>query len=263
MDFQIGKLKDDEAKDMACGLFRDQTQDKTVLALSNGRVVYKGYKPDPEKETVRTMLVLHNKKTGKVRLVEAERWQVTPVLEKPVIEDNKIDADEKIVILNKQFGSKKVKRRTEQYERMKVNVDAVKDQLEKTVLSKNIFTFIFTEWFKPLIDKHRLIKLYLLLDVEIDRLDLSSQLPNDESAVNAFLPACNRNASNVKDVYNVYDIIPKSKLETLYDHAMEILNGDAEGYVASLHETCIWNSHFPSIINVMHFSAITQEEQVL
>lgn len=82
------------------------------------------------------MLVLHNKKTGKVRLFEAERWQVTPVLEKPDIEDNKDNVDEKIVTLNKQFGSKKVRRRTEQFERMKMDINSVKEQLENTVSSK-------------------------------------------------------------------------------------------------------------------------------
>lgn len=136
MNFQNGELKNEEVKEMSCGLFRNQKDDKTILALSNGHIVYKGYRPDCKKESTRTMLVLHNKRTGKVRLFEAERWQVTPVLEKPDVEDNKNDFDEKITILNKQFGSKKVKRRTEQFERLKtLNID-VKEQLEKTISSK-------------------------------------------------------------------------------------------------------------------------------
>ncbi|XP_011708126.1 PREDICTED: uncharacterized protein LOC105462910 [Wasmannia auropunctata] len=200
VNFQNGELKDEEVKEMSCGMFRDQKENKTVLALSSGHIVYKGYRPDCKKESTRTMLVLHNKKTGKVRLFETERWQVTPVLEKPDIEVNQDDVDEKIIILNKQFGSKKVKRRTEQFERLKVNVDTIKDQLEQTVSN-----------------------------VEIDRLDLSNQLQAEDCISNTILPACNRNASNVKDVYNVYDIIPKSKLETLHEHAMEALNGDVEG----------------------------------
>lgn len=141
MNFQNGKLKDEEDKEMSCGLFRDQREDKTVLALSNGQLVYKGYRPDFEKESTRTMLVVHNKKTGKVRLFEAERWQVTPVLEKPVIEDNKNNMDEKILLLNKQFGSKRIKRRTEQFERMKVDANSVKEQLEKTVSSESFFYY--------------------------------------------------------------------------------------------------------------------------
>lgn len=139
MNFQNGELKDEEVKEMSCGLFHDQKDDKTILALSNGHIVYKGYRPDCKEESTRTMLVFRNKRTGKVRLIETERWQVTPVLEKPDIEDNKNDIDKKNIILNKQFGSKKVKRRTEQFERLQVNVDSVKEQLEKSVSSKRYF----------------------------------------------------------------------------------------------------------------------------
>ncbi|KAG5326465.1 RPA49 polymerase, partial [Acromyrmex heyeri] len=196
VNFQNGELKDEEVKEISCGLYREQKDNKTVLALSNGHIVYKGNRPDCKKESTRTMLVLHNKRTGKVRLFEAERWEVAPVLEKLDNEDNINDVDHKITILNKQFGSKKIKRRTEQFEKLKVNVESVKEQLEKTVSN-----------------------------VEINRIDLSSQLPNDD-CLNAILPVCNRNASNVKDVYNIYDIIPKSKLEMLYEHAMKITDED-------------------------------------
>ncbi|KAG5322518.1 RPA49 polymerase, partial [Pseudoatta argentina] len=195
VNFQNGELKDEEVKEISCGLYREQKDNKTVLALSNGHIVYKGNRPDCKKESTRTMLVLHNKRTGKVRLFEAERWEVAPVLEKLDNEDNINDVDHKITILNKQFGSKKIKRRTEQFEKLKVNVESVK-QLEKTVSN-----------------------------VEINRIDLSSQLPNDD-CLNAILPVCNRNASNVKDVYNIYDIIPKSKLEMLYEYAMKITDED-------------------------------------
>lgn len=37
--------------------------------------------------------------------------------------------------LNKAFGSKKVKRITEQKERLKMNIDNIKEQLEQTVAS--------------------------------------------------------------------------------------------------------------------------------
>ncbi|XP_018056999.1 PREDICTED: uncharacterized protein LOC108692931 [Atta colombica] len=196
VNFQNGELKDEEVKQISCGLYREQKDNKTVLALSNGHIVYKGNRPDCKKESTRTMLVLHNKRTGKVRLFEAERWEVAPVLEKFDNEDKINDMDHKITILNKQFGSKKIKRRTEQFEKLKVNVESVKEQLEKAVSN-----------------------------VEINRLDLSSQLPNDD-CLNAILPVCNRNASNVKDVYNIYDIIPKSKLEMLYEYAMKITDED-------------------------------------
>ena len=110
--------------------------------MSNGHIVYKGNRPDCKKESTRTMLVLHNKRTGKVRLFEAERWEVAPVLEKYDNEDKINDMDHKITILNKQFGSKKIKRRTEQFEKLKVNVESVKEQLEKAVSSKRVLFFL-------------------------------------------------------------------------------------------------------------------------
>ncbi|XP_015432750.1 PREDICTED: DNA-directed RNA polymerase I subunit RPA49-like [Dufourea novaeangliae] len=198
VNFQNGELKDEEAKKMSCNLFYDQQKNKTMLALSNGQIVYRGYRPDTSQDLMRTMLVFHNRKTGKVRLVQAERWQVAPILDKPTEENNKITTDERIAILNKQFGSKRVKRRTEQFEKMKVNVDSIKEQLEQTVSN-----------------------------VEIDRMDLSTQLPDNDYITNTALPECNRDATNVKDVYNVYDIIPQNMLETLYDKATEILNKDS------------------------------------
>ncbi|XP_076663204.1 uncharacterized protein LOC143366219 [Andrena cerasifolii] len=198
VNFQNGELKDEEAKKMSCGVFYDQKERKTLLALSNGHIVYRGYKPDTSQDLMRTMLVFHNKRTGRVRLVQAERWQVAPVLDKPVVENNKYPDANKIATLNKEFGSKQVRRRTEQYERLRVDVNSVKEQLEETVAN-----------------------------VDIDRMDLSMQLPDNEFITNTSLPECNRDATNVADVYNVYDIIPESKLETMYEKATEMLNDDS------------------------------------
>lgn len=198
VNFQNGELKDEAAKKMSCGLYFDQKKKSTMLALSNGQIVYKGYKPDTSEDLMRTMLVLHNRRTGKVRLVQVERWQVAPVLNKPAVENNKAADDDKIAVLNKQFGSKRVKRRTEQYEKLKFNVDNVKEQLEQTVSN-----------------------------VEIDRTELSMQIPDNEYITNSTLPNCNREATNVNDVYNVYDIIPKSTLKTLDDAVTEMLDNDS------------------------------------
>lgn len=46
------------------------------------------------------------------------------------------DQNTTVAHLNKNFGSKKIKRHTEQLERMKIDVDIVKEQLEETVQSK-------------------------------------------------------------------------------------------------------------------------------
>ena len=201
VNFQNGELKDEEAKKMSTGLFYDPKKQKTMVALSNGQIVYRGYKPDTSQDLMRTMLVLHNRKTGKVRLVQVERWQVNAVLGKPIADNKKSADDENIATLNKQFGSKKAKRITEQYERMKINVDSVKEQLEQTVSN-----------------------------VEVDRADLSMQLPENEYITNTALPHCNRDATNVTDVYNAFDIVPESTLKTLYERAAELMNSDVNDF---------------------------------
>lgn len=90
------------------------------------------------------------------------------------------------------------------------------------------------------------LKYVLVIDVEIDRMELSTQLPNNEYITNTTLPECNREAINVNDIYNIYDIIPENKLENLYNNVKEILNNNSntlEEYV------CFKNYYFFNIIN--------------
>lgn len=71
------------------------------------------------------------------------------------------------------------------------------------------------------------MKYVFVIDVEIDRMELSTQLPNNEYITNITLPECNREATNVNDVYNIYDIIPENKLENLYNNVKKILNNNS------------------------------------
>ncbi|XP_066581173.1 uncharacterized protein Polr1E [Prorops nasuta] len=200
VNFQNGQLKDEEAEKMECDLFYDEQKKEQLLALSNGQIVYQGYKPIESNELMQTMLVVHNKRTGKVRLLKAERWQVSPVLHKFQSNvESDVDSD-KLAMLNKQFGSKKAKRKTEQYEKMKVNVNSIKEQLEKTVEN-----------------------------IDVKRVDLSISLPVDEYITNTTLPTCNRDAQELTEVYNPNEIVPEEKLNTLYDAAKQALEGDHKG----------------------------------
>lgn len=121
---------------MDCGVYFDKKKQSTVLAMSNGKIVYKGYRPDFEKELTYTMLAIHSKRTGKIKLIQAERWEVAPVLDKQVQIDETLSAREKIGALNKQFGSKRIKRRTELHEKLRINISSAQDQLEKSVAGK-------------------------------------------------------------------------------------------------------------------------------
>lgn len=180
---------------MQVGLFRDpQENNKTLLSMSNGQMVYKGYRPDQTKEHTYTMLAMRNKTTGKVKLIQAERWLLGPVLDKEANTDDVLDKDRIIHLnaLNKQFGSKKAKRRTEQYEKMQVNAEDVKEDLEKSVANINV-----------------------------KEADLTLQ--NIEDPLEIHIPPCNRDASCVEQVYSVYDILPKDQLSILAAKHEEIV----------------------------------------
>ncbi|XP_014238209.1 uncharacterized protein LOC106659940 [Trichogramma pretiosum] len=193
--FQNGQLKDEETNKMKCQLYNDEDKQKVVLAMTNGQVAYKGHRPDFKKELTYTMLAIHNKKTGKVRLVQAEHWDVAPVLDQLTNNNDDQNVD-KNAELNKKFGSKKVKRRTEQHEKMKVNVEDIKEQLEKTVQ-----------------------------DIQIDKEDLENNA-KDDLIDGQILPPCNTDAKHESEIYNIYDIVPKKILKTLYIASVDISESD-------------------------------------
>ena len=138
VDFLNGHLKDVEINNLKSSVFSDEKCGKTVLALSNQKIVYKGYRPNLEEEASCTMLVIHNKRTGKVKLVQAERWNVAPVLDRNLNIDNDLEVD-KIARLNKQFGTEKAKRKIIKDEKSKSNDEFVKSILEKHASGKRLF----------------------------------------------------------------------------------------------------------------------------
>lgn len=86
-------------------------------------------------------LLILDKNTGKMKLIQIDQCTVRPVLLKDCqVNTSFVSASESSVLeLNKQFGSKRTKRLTEQRERLTMNIEAVKDQLEETVTGKDIF----------------------------------------------------------------------------------------------------------------------------
>ncbi|KAL7301711.1 hypothetical protein TKK_0005708 [Trichogramma kaykai] len=193
--FQNGQLKDEETNKMKCQLYNDEDKQKVVLVMSNGQVVYRGHRPDLEKELTYTMLAIHNKKTGKVRLVQAEHWDVAPVLDHHINNNDDENLD-KYAELNKKFGSKKTKRRTEQFEKMKVNIEDIKETLEKTVQ-----------------------------DIPIATEDLEKSA-KDDLIDGTILPPCNKDAKQESEIYNIYDIVPKKILKTLSVASVKISESD-------------------------------------
>ncbi|XP_008548111.1 uncharacterized protein LOC103571653 [Microplitis demolitor] len=191
VNFQNGKLRNTHATKMKCGLFYAEKCNKSVLGISNDHVVYKGHRP--KNQSTYTMLAIHNKTTGKIRLIQAERWVVSPTIKNQLVYDENIEDDQNN-LLNTQFGTKKVKRRTMQYGKMKISVDAVKDQLTETVAH-----------------------------VEIDKNDLKVEPIEDKLTS---LPPCNRKAASAEEVYNLNDIIPVEILTLICEKYDDILQSD-------------------------------------
>lgn len=63
-------------------------------------------------------------------------------------------------------------------------------------------------------------------DVDVDKIESSDP---EESLVSSILPPCNREASNVTDVYDINDIVPKEILKTLFEVEMETVESSLEG----------------------------------
>ncbi|CAD6217859.1 GSCOCG00011397001-RA-CDS [Cotesia congregata] len=189
--FQNGKLQNNLVRKMKCGLFYDEREKKSLLGISNNHVVYKGHRP--KNQLTYPMLAIHNKKTGKIKLIQAERWLVFPTTKKQLI-SNKNNEDNQNNLLNKEFGSKKVKRRTIQNSKMQVSIDAVQDQLAETVSQ-----------------------------IEVDQDDLKVETIDDKFSS---LPPCNRTASVVHEVYNLEDIIPAEKLMLMCENCDSLLQNE-------------------------------------
>lgn len=85
-------------------------------------------------------IMLHNKKNGKVRLLQVDHCVASPKMNKKNFSSSSVvsNTESSVSELHKQFGSKATKRLTEQRERLTMNIDAVKDQLERTVSSKSL-----------------------------------------------------------------------------------------------------------------------------
>nr|CAD7195169.1 unnamed protein product [Timema douglasi] len=159
-----------------------------------------------------------------MRLLEAEYFQLSPAitLENCPIPEPKgyvIDTGAtKYAQLNKSFGSKNSKRRAEQQERTRMQLDNLKDQLNETSatvkVSKDlIYLFLFKSIFFKLLA-------YSCHAVE----DLSfSTLAGDDILVQ-YLPPFNEVASVVEQVYELNRILTEEELNSLEPKCQEILS---------------------------------------
>lgn len=198
VNFENGSLLKDRAELFKVDLFEDEHDGKKrMISVYNENELYRGSIAQNENSLCRKIILLRNRKTNKVRLLETSQVTVKKVLKDGVSEGNLIYEKTSHQYtrndLSKKFGSKKSIRATEVGQRMNVANELIKEQLESTVA-----------------------------DVSIDDSDVAA-ISAEQSLCNC-LPPWNRSASEVKDVYRLKDILTKTERKSIAEEAQNILS---------------------------------------
>lgn len=132
VDFQNSRINPEETNGLEGNLYI--SEGKHFVGVTTSKMLYTN--PLLNDEYYNSFLLMHNRTTNEIELMQIDQVTVCPVTQKEnqinVLSKNESSLSE----LNKQFGSKRTKRLTEQRERLTMNIEAVKDQLIKTVSGK-------------------------------------------------------------------------------------------------------------------------------
>lgn len=179
VNFQNGYLNDKFVEQDAI-LLEDEKGTKTIVTHVSD-LIYSGQ--ESTEAVGKTLLLVRNRDTGKTRLIEVKNYNVKPVLKSDL--DTFLNQDNSFLELGRKFGSKKSKKALEQYEKLKLNEQAVAEQMKN--VSKNI---------------------------TVDQIDVST-IEASVTTNTDYLPFCNRDASHVKDVYLPSSLLTDSEFEQI------------------------------------------------
>lgn len=200
--FENGTLKSNRVNDPQCAVYRDNDDpEKYVAAVcTQDNSLYMGNEPD--KGPYRTLLAVQVPGTRKVQLVEVDKvWMKPQPSEFAAQLAARTFEPSGYANLYREFGSKKIIRKTDQRERMSFNVESFANRLNDTVS-------------------------------EI-KLDNSLNIMDNIDYYGTFLP-CNQDAPHVNDVYNLEDLISLKELGELNNEALAVLENteqqNAENY---------------------------------
>ncbi|XP_008196560.2 DNA-directed RNA polymerase I subunit RPA49 [Tribolium castaneum] len=196
VEFQNSKLQEGQENHLKTAIFRENRD--TIVAAASKKLLYTGrVSGDQDQDLHKRFLLISNRRTGKVRLVAVDSVILSPQFP----EKNRGSISEKNVNsvnkLHKAFGSKKIKRITEQRERMKMNIDDVREQLEQTVAG-----------------------------IEID--DSGPLIVERAENDSAYRPPVHRDAESREEVYILNEIVPLKILNSLEKETREIFDSDLD-----------------------------------
>lgn len=192
VNFENGTIEPGQEKNVLCKLYKNQNKNREVVAATENMLYTGIVKP---KGLYNTFIAVCNKKRTKMRLIAVDHATLSPYFKEDKGTRNKSFEllDSTTSQLNKEFGSKKIKRKTEQRERMKMDIETVKEQLEQTVQ-----------------------------DIKIETKDIV--LPKADENDTGYKPRINREADAVEDVYNINDIVSIDVLNSFYEETERILS---------------------------------------
>lgn len=178
---------------MNSALFKENGTGRKLIGISNGEMLYSG--EVTEDINYNSFLLVQNDESKELQLIQVDTCTVAPLLEitGSTTQTTTPVKNQSLADLRKQFGSKKAKRYTEQQERLTMNIENVKEHLEKTVADINV-----------------------------------SEIPSTpyEEGESSYKPKINRGATRQEDVYLLSDLVPISVLESLEEPVSEILESD-------------------------------------
>ncbi|KAL1513982.1 hypothetical protein ABEB36_003313 [Hypothenemus hampei] len=197
IDFQNGKLKREEECLFEAAVFNEKNSNKKLVGVTNKEMIYSGHVTN--NNDYNTFLAV--KTESGIELIQLDTCIVAPLLDKTLVNRifNSTKKTHTLGDLRKQFGSKKAKRFTEQQEKLAMNVENVKEHLEKTVQ-----------------------------DISVPDIALNFKEVEGDSF---YKPKINRNATSKEDVYELSDLVALEVLDSLEQRIQEVLEkSDLSGF---------------------------------
>lgn len=137
-------------------------------------------------------------------------------------------------ILFKDFGGKKAMKVLDRKEKMKINVDVVKDQLDKTLLGMSIRLI---KHFLKSLHSHRQSTYCFIIELNqsaVEKVDEFDEVKLEQDQIlEDMVPKMNKDATKLVDVYSLTELIGKEILDSLNTEAITVLktNPDDLPYV--------------------------------
>ncbi|XP_031637778.1 uncharacterized protein LOC116350183 isoform X3 [Contarinia nasturtii] len=205
--FQNGQMTDNFAANLDVCTVKDSTN-KILLAISKDNI-YDGYIDHSSLTKLnKTFLAIRKKKSEKVKLVEVSESSMMSYIYKCCFQQESklsnvqsdMHTENARRILFKEFGGKKAIQVLDRKEKMKINVDVVKEQLDKTLLELDI---------NQSTKEHK------------DEFDEVKE--QQDNVLEEMLPKVNKDAIKLTDVYCLENLIQLDILDSLKADAINLL----------------------------------------